>query len=101
VTVAGLANGTELSLGTSLGLSGWLVPASDLDKTFVGAPKGFVGAMDATVNLRSASGQRLHSQALRLEWIEKKEKEEGYMPAVRPLEPTPEVVALNPSRSPP
>jgi hypothetical protein len=98
VTVAGLANGAELSLGTSLGLAGWVVPASDLDKTFVGAPKGFVGVMDATVNLRSASGQPLRSQALRLEWIEKKEKEEGFMPAVRPPEPTPGVLPLDPQQ---
>ena len=39
VTVAGLANDAELSLGTSLGAAGWLVPAHDLDKTFV-APVG-------------------------------------------------------------
>jgi hypothetical protein len=77
VTVAGLAEGTELSLGTSLGtsigLAGWLVPAGDLDKTFVGAPKDFVGVMDATVNLRSASDQLLDSQVVRLEWIAKEQ----------------------------
>jgi hypothetical protein len=74
IMVAGLAAGTELSLGTSLGLAGWLVSAGDLDKTFVGAPKDFVGVMDATVNLRSAGDQLLHSQVVRLEWIEKKEE---------------------------
>jgi hypothetical protein len=74
VTVAGLAEGTELSLGTSLGLAGWLVSAGDLDKTFVGVPQDFVGVMDATVNLRSASDQLLDSQVVRLEWIEKKEE---------------------------
>jgi hypothetical protein len=36
VTVAGLANDAELSLGTSLGPAGWLVTSHDLDKTFVG-----------------------------------------------------------------
>src|SRR5262245_27298442 len=74
VTVAGLAEGTELSLGTSLGLAGWLVSAGDLDKTFVGAPKDFVGAMDATVNLRSAKDQLLDSQIIRLEWSEKEQE---------------------------
>jgi hypothetical protein len=35
VTVAGLAEGTELSLGTALGSGSWLVPVADLDKTFL------------------------------------------------------------------
>jgi hypothetical protein len=80
VTVAGLAEGTELSLGTPIGLAGWLVSAHDLDKTFVGARGDFVGIMDATVNLRSASGQLLDSRIVRFEWIEKK-KEESLLPA--------------------
>jgi hypothetical protein len=80
VTVAGLAEGTELSLGTPTGLAGWLVSAHDLDKTFVGARGDFVGIMDATVNLRSASGQLLDSRIVRFEWIEKN-KEESLLPA--------------------
>jgi hypothetical protein len=79
VTVAGLAEGTELSLGTSIGLAGWLLSAHDLDKTFVGARGNFVGVMDATVNLRSASGQLLDSRSVRFEWIKK--KEESLLPA--------------------
>jgi hypothetical protein len=79
VTVAGLAEGTELSLGTSIGLAGWLLSAHDLDKTFVGAPGDFVGVMGATVNLRSASGQLLDSRIVRFEWIKK--KEESLLPA--------------------
>ena len=79
ITVAGLAEGTELSLGTPIGLAGWLVSARDLDKTFVGARGDFVGVMDATVNLRSASGQLLDSRLVRFEWIEK--KEESLLPA--------------------
>lgn len=72
VTVAGLAEGTELSLGTSKGLAGWVVSARDLDKTFVGAREQFVGTMDATVNLQSASGQLVDSQVIRFEWIERR-----------------------------
>lgn len=79
VTVAGLAEGTELSLGTSIGLAGWLLSAHDLDKTFVGARGDFVGVMDAMVNLRSASGQLLDSRIVRFEWIKK--KEESLLPA--------------------
>lgn len=79
VTVAGLAEGTELSLGTSIGLAGWLLSTHDLDKTFVGARGDFVGVMDATVNLRSANGQLLDSRIVRFEWIKK--KEESLLPA--------------------
>jgi hypothetical protein len=68
VMVAGLADGTELSLGTSLGSAAWLVSASDLDKTFVGAPKDFVGIMEVTVSLRSAGERLLDRQVIRLEW---------------------------------
>jgi hypothetical protein len=90
VTVAGLAEGTELSLGTSLGAAGWLVSARDLDKTFVGAPPNFVGAMDGTVDLRSASGQLLDHQAIRFEWIEKIKKDDvGSTPAPAPSESAP------------
>jgi hypothetical protein len=35
VTIAGLVEGTELSLGTSRGLAGWVLTGDDLDKTFV------------------------------------------------------------------
>ena len=72
VTVAGLANDAELSLGTSLGAAGWRVPAHDLDKTFVGARGDFVGIMDATVILHSSGGELLDRQAVRYEWIHKK-----------------------------
>src|SRR5262245_56617735 len=73
VMVAGLAAGAELSLGTSLGTAAWLVSAGDLDKTFVGAPKDFVGIMEVTASLRSASDRLLDRQVIRLQWIEKKE----------------------------
>ena len=68
ITIAGLADGTELSLGTSLGFSAWLVSGSDVDKTFVGAPKDFVGIMEVTVSLRSAGDRLLDRQVIRLEW---------------------------------
>src|SRR5436309_803380 len=68
VTVAGLAEGTELSLGTALGSGNWLVPVADLDKTFVGAPMSFVGVMTAKVTLNSVSGKRLEAQNVRFDW---------------------------------
>jgi hypothetical protein len=72
VTVAGLAQDTELSLGTSQGPAGWLVSARDLDKTFVGTRQDFVGVMDTTVTLRSSRGELLDSQVVRFEWVQKK-----------------------------
>ena len=71
VRVDGLANGTELSLGSSLGLGGWMVSAADIDKTFVGPPKDFVGSMNVTVDLLSATGQLIDRQVLRFEWADK------------------------------
>ena len=96
VTVAGLASDAELSLGTSLGLAGWLVTSHDLDKTFVGARRDFVGILDATVTLRSSDGQLLDSQATRFEWIEK--KREGLEPTLGPSDPMPVLPPLNPEQ---
>jgi hypothetical protein len=72
VTVAGLADGTELSLGNSKGRAGWLLSTRDLDKTFVGARDGFAGVMEANVSLHSASGQLLDSQVIRFEWTDRR-----------------------------
>jgi hypothetical protein len=96
VTVAGLATEAELSLGTSLGPAGWLVPTRDLDRTFVGAPEDFVGVMDATVTLRSAGGQLLDSKAIRFEWIQK--KREGLEPTIGLPEPMPALPPLSPEQ---
>ena len=70
LNLSGLADGTELSLGRSLGSDGWEISAADLDQTFVGAPKDFVGIMDATIELRSVQGELLARGPLRLEWTE-------------------------------
>jgi hypothetical protein len=99
VSLTGLAS-ARLSKGTSLSLAGWQVPAEDLDKTWVSAPEGFVGVMDAMVNLHSASGQLLQSKILRLEWIAKEEKEEGLPQARGTLEPVPELRPLEPPPEP-
>ena len=68
VTVAGLSEGTELSLGTALESGNWLVPVADLDKTFVGAPMSFVGVMTVKVTLKSATGKHLDTRNIRFEW---------------------------------
>src|SRR5262249_17717957 len=61
VTISGLAEGSELSLGTQTGHQIWIVSANDLELTFVGAPNDFVGTMVATVELHSPAGRRLDS----------------------------------------
>jgi hypothetical protein len=72
VTVIGLADGTQLSLGTPIGRAGWVVSGRDLDKTFIGPRHQFVGVMDATVTLHSVKGQLLDSQVVRFEWTERR-----------------------------
>jgi hypothetical protein len=108
VTVAGLAEGTELSFGTALGSGNWLVPVADLDKTFVGAPMSFVGVMTAKVTLNSATGKRLDTRNIRFEWskpefysaapAEQTEPTRGSTPRTSGAEPTP---APEPIQSPP
>src|SRR5712671_195671 len=68
VTIFGLANGSDLSLGVPVESQSWVVLANELDLTFVGAPSDFVGTMNATVELRSKSGKSSDRGHLRLEW---------------------------------
>jgi hypothetical protein len=68
ITIEGLPEGADLSLGTRSDSSGWNLGAADVDKTFIGAPRDFVGVMEPTATLRSASGKPLDRQALRFEW---------------------------------
>ena len=86
VTVAGMPEGTELSLGTALGSGSWVVPVADLDKTFVGAPVSFVGVMTAKVTLNSVSGKRLEAQNVRFDWSK---PEFDAAPLAEENEPTP------------
>jgi hypothetical protein len=96
LTVAGLAEGIELSLGTPQGSTGWLVSARDLDKTFIGTRQDFVGVMDATVTLRSPLGARLDRQVIRFEWVQK--RQESLMPTLGPSAPTPGLAPLDPEQ---
>jgi hypothetical protein len=71
VTLAGLAPGTILSVGTPLGLSSWQVSARDVGGALAYPPKDFVGVMDAAIDLRSANDWLLDNRVIRLEWIPK------------------------------
>jgi len=68
VTIEGLPDGVDLSLGNRSDIRGWTIAATDLEWTFVGAPAGFVGVIETTATLRAASGRLLDRQALRFEW---------------------------------
>jgi hypothetical protein len=70
-TLAGLAPGTILSVGTPLGLSAWQVSARDIGSALAYPPKDFVGVMDAAIDLHSASDWLMDSRVIRLEWIPK------------------------------
>jgi hypothetical protein len=71
VTLSGLADGIELSSGTSQGVEGWLIPFRDLETTYVGSSKNSSQTIVATVSLHSASGRLLDRQPIRFEWMER------------------------------
>jgi hypothetical protein len=73
VTIEGLPDGADLSLG-SADRFGWSVVAADLEQTYVGPPANFVGVIGPTATLRSASGTLLDRQPLHFEWRASKSK---------------------------
>jgi hypothetical protein len=74
LTLLGLVAGTRLSAGTPLGATVWRLSARELGSALAYAPNDFVGVMDAVIDLRSASGQPMDVQVVRLEWIRKEEE---------------------------
>lgn len=66
--VSGLAQGTTLSRGKPWGATGWILPASDLDATYLRPPSGFSGTMEYTVALQMPDNAVLDRQSMRLEW---------------------------------
>jgi hypothetical protein len=85
LTLVGLANGTKLSAGTPLGLTGWQMSAREIPNVMAYAPKDFVGVMDAAIDLRSPRDRLMDSQFVRLEWMPKKESR--LTPAAAPPRP--------------
>jgi hypothetical protein len=82
LTVLGLVAGTRLSTGTPLGATVWQLSARELGSALAYAPNDFVGVMHAIIDLRSASGQPIDVQVIRLEWIRK--EEERFTPQLDP-----------------
>jgi TPR repeat protein len=87
LTLVGLANGTKLSAGAPLGLTGWQVSAREISSAMAYAPKDFVGVMDAAIDLRSPRDRLMDSQFVRLEWMPKKETRLTPPPAPRLEQP--------------
>ena len=87
LTLVGLANGTKLSAGAPLGLTGWQVSAREIGSAMAYAPKDFVGVMDAAIDLRSPRDRLMDSQFVRLEWMPKKETRLTPPPAPRLEQP--------------
>ena len=71
VFLNGLVKGTRLSAGEPFSSTGWRIPARELGNVLAFPPSSFVGAMDAEIELRSASNAHLDIQVGRLEWIAK------------------------------
>jgi hypothetical protein len=69
--LTGLVSGTRFSVGGAFGATGWRLPARDLARAFAFAPQGFIGVMDAAIDLRTGNNALIDSQAMRLEWIPK------------------------------
>jgi hypothetical protein len=80
VMIEGLPEGVDLSLGRRSDGIGWSVPIADLEQTYVGVPANFVGAIETTATLRSASGKVLDRQALHFEWRASKDKSSDQPP---------------------
>jgi hypothetical protein len=91
LTLLGLVAGTRLSAGTPLGATVWQLSARELGGALAYAPNDFVGVMDAVIDLRSASGQPMDLQVVRLEWIQK--EEERFTPQ---LDPSKSLSAIQP-----
>jgi hypothetical protein len=94
LTLVGLANGTKLSAGTPLGLTGWQMSAREIGNVMAYAPKDFVGVMDAAIDLRSPRDRLMDSQFVRLEWMPKKESRLA-PPPPRPDQPKPAQPAIH------
>jgi hypothetical protein len=68
VVVSGLAPGSALSAGTPAGPNMWRLSADDFKNAAITPPRGFVGVMDLTLELRLADNSVVDRKAVQLEW---------------------------------
>jgi hypothetical protein len=69
VVIAGLMPGSAVSAGAPAGPDSWRLRTADLHDATVTPPRGFVGVMDLTLELRLADGTVLDRTGLQLEWL--------------------------------
>jgi hypothetical protein len=67
--ISGLPAGSSISTGHPLGAGNWRLPSSELSNAAIRPPRGFVGAIDLTVELRLADDTVADRQSLRLTWV--------------------------------
>jgi hypothetical protein len=68
VLIGGLAAGATLSAGRPVAPNGWRLAVEELPGVFVTPPRGFVGVMDLTLELRLADTSVADRKSLQLEW---------------------------------
>jgi NitT/TauT family transport system substrate-binding protein len=71
VVISGLAAGSALLPGTEVGPNAWQLSAEGLDRTVITPPRGFVGAMDLTLELRLADSTVADRKSLTLKWMDR------------------------------
>jgi hypothetical protein len=69
--IGGLAPGSALSAGTQVGPNTWRLSVGELTTAVITPPRGFVGAMDLTVELRLADHTVADRKDLQLQWPNK------------------------------
>jgi len=68
VVIGGLAPGSTVSTGTPVGPNTWRLSVGELTGAAITPPRGFVGVMDLTLELRLADNTAADRRSLRLEW---------------------------------
>jgi hypothetical protein len=69
VVIGGLATGAALSAGREISPNTWRVSVEELPGVSVIPPRGFVGSMDLTVELRLADNSVADRKGQQLEWL--------------------------------
>ena len=68
VVIDGLAPGSALRAGTPAAPTAWRLADADLERAVITPPRGFVGVMNLTLELRLVDGTVVDRKSLRLEW---------------------------------
>jgi hypothetical protein len=71
VVIGGLAPGSTLSAGMQAGPNAWRLSPEDFNDAAITPPRGFVGIMDLTVELRLTDNTVVDRKGLPLEWLGK------------------------------